>query len=275
MPTKTILTNHTNPRQSTWEDKLLGYIAPIMLFAAPLIPASIAYHNLTTVMGWQPLRALVPAAVIEALLLVAANTAGQRKRYNDSKRKIDPPASLFAPLGVGGFALAVVMFINVALEGVGVGLLSGAYAGMITNALLSLLSVAAAAMLALRAQDRERVRLIDANKTARRTARKEARIERQANAQKNASEQANERPQNTLNNRTNANEQANASEHTDPRHVALVRFYANNPGAPYSAAGVAVGMGKTWVHINVNKLIVAGQLQRRNGAGIRAIGGGA
>lgn len=133
---------------------LLSAIAP---WGAPLIPANLTFRHMTNTLGFDTLITYIAAFVIEVLGLSAVSTilafwAYNRKRMAEHKK---------APVNVavGSFIayLLIILSVNVALDAAKIfenpALLSWTIVG--ANAMLSLLSVPAAVIMAVRVQHKE------------------------------------------------------------------------------------------------------------------------
>ena len=134
---------------------------------APLIPAYLVYSNMTQRLGYPWLFGLVGAAAVEFLGLSAVHTAVTFWQWNDT-HKLERAPFCFA-FGAGAFYVVIVLTVNAALDiwrdvdGVKI----------LAHALLSLLSVDAAVIIAIRAQHARRLNERD-------EARQERKAERQA-----------------------------------------------------------------------------------------------
>ncbi|HNZ13262.1 MAG TPA: hypothetical protein PKL11_06355 [Anaerolineaceae bacterium] len=155
------------------EATLIDNVAATIPWMAPIIPAWFAYENMTVVLGMPQAISLVGAAVIEFLGLATVSTTFKLWQYNDSKRKTDQVAPVQIAIGTTIFYLLIVLTVNVILD-------SSPITSRIAKALLSLLSVAGAVVLAIRAQHSRRLESIELERQERRELRQEIRRERLA-----------------------------------------------------------------------------------------------
>lgn len=145
------------------ESTFIDTIAAVTPWLAPLIPAYLVYHNMTERLDYPALFGLIGAAAVEFLGLSAVHTAVTFWQWNDN-HKLERAPFWFA-FGAGLFYVVIVLTVNAALD------IWRDVAGVkiLAHALLSLLSVDAAVIIAIRAQHARRL-----------TERDEARQERQA-----------------------------------------------------------------------------------------------
>ena len=147
------------------EAAFIDAIAAVTPWLAPLIPAYLVYTNMTQRLGYPPIVGLVGAAAVEFLGLSAVHTAVTFWQWNDA-HKIERAPFWFA-FGAGLFYVVIVLTVNAALdiwrgnEGVKI----------LAHGLLSLLSVDAAIIIAIRAQHARRLNERDEAKKERREAR--------------------------------------------------------------------------------------------------------
>jgi len=155
----------------TFERVVIEAVSAFAPWLAPLIPAYLVYSNMIGILMLPEWVALVGAITVECLGLASVNTAVMFWRYNDSKRQIDQSAPMWVALAVGGFYIVVVLTINAILQiwpdNLGVIVLS--------DALLSLLSVDAGVILAIRSQHARRLDQIAKDKEEQREHRRELR----------------------------------------------------------------------------------------------------
>ena len=148
------------------ERVLIDNIAATTPWLAPLIPAYLVYHNMAGRLGfWHPL-AMAGAVAVEFLGLGAVHTALEFWTYNDAKRQSDNAAPFWVALGAGLFYVVIVLTVNAVLD-----LVHTPAVDVLAKALLSLLSVDAALIIALRAQHRRRLAEIAAEKAGRKVER--------------------------------------------------------------------------------------------------------
>ncbi len=133
------------------ESTFIDTIAAVTPWLAPLIPAYLVYSNMTQRLDYPPFFGLIGAAAVEFLGLSAIHTAVTFWQWNDN-HKSDTAPFWFA-FGAGLFYVVIVLTVNAALdiwrgsEGVKI----------LAHALLSLLSVDAAMIIAIRAQHARRL----------------------------------------------------------------------------------------------------------------------
>jgi hypothetical protein len=129
-----------------FEALAIDTIAAITPWLAPLIPAYLVYHNMLERLAYTELFALIGATAVEFLGLSAVHTAVTFWQWNDNHKSERAP--FWFALGAGLFYVVIVLTVNAALdiwrdvEGVKI----------LAHALLSLLSVDAAVIIAIRAQ---------------------------------------------------------------------------------------------------------------------------
>jgi hypothetical protein len=147
------------------EENLINNVARVTPWLAPLIPASFAFNNAKSALGASNMMAYVIAAAIEFLGLGVVHTAFTLWEYNQTKREKDPVAPTWIMVLMGVFYLTVVILVNILLD-----LADVAYIDVAAKATLSLISIPAAFVLAIRAQHRHRLNVIDADKVKRQEA---------------------------------------------------------------------------------------------------------
>lgn len=149
------------------ESSLIDLIAAVTPWLAPLIPAYLVYHNMAERLNYSQPFALIGAAAVEFLGLSAVHTAVTFWKWNDNRKSDRAP--MWAAVCAGAFYVVIVLTVNAALDiwkdepGVRIA----------AHALLSLLSVDAALIIAMRASHARMVR-DDADERERR------RLERQS-----------------------------------------------------------------------------------------------
>lgn len=140
------------------EGTLLDNVAATTPWLAPLLPASIAYANMRAYLGFDVWLAFVGALVIEFLGLAAVHTSFQLWQYNETKNQSEEAAPFYWAVGAVVIYLGIVVLVNVILEAANVmAWTSAAVASIAAKALLSLLSIVAAFVLALRSQHARRL----------------------------------------------------------------------------------------------------------------------
>lgn len=127
------------------ERVILDLVSATTPWLAPIIPAYMAYDNMQVVLGFPAGLALIGGLVVEFLGLAAIHTTVQFWRWNDAKQPFRAPVGVAAI--TGAFYLTVIITVNVILDAGRVPAVEIA-----AKALLSLISVAAGVVVALRAQ---------------------------------------------------------------------------------------------------------------------------
>lgn len=150
------------------EAAFIDTVAAVTPWLAPLIPAYLVYHNMTERLGYPPIFGLVGAAAVEFLGLSAVHTAVTFYQWNDSHKAERAP--FWFAFGAGLFYVVIVLTVNAALDiwrdSDGVKILA--------HGLLSLLSVDAAVIIAIRAQHARRLNERDEARQERKAARRDA-----------------------------------------------------------------------------------------------------
>jgi hypothetical protein len=133
------------------EAGFIDTVAAVTPWLAPLIPAYLVYHNMTTRLGYPPIFGLIGAAAVEFLGLSAVHTAVTFWTWNDDHTKERAP--FWFAFGAGLFYVFIVLTVNAALD------IAQDSQGVkiFAHALLSLLSVDAAIIIAIRAQHARRL----------------------------------------------------------------------------------------------------------------------
>jgi hypothetical protein len=150
------------------DTSLVDNIASTTPWLAPVIPAYLAYHNTTTVMGFPAWVAFIGAVVVECLGLATVTTSFQFWDWNDKKRQVDQSAPFWIALTTAAFYLAIVLTVNVLLDG-------APLLHRIAKLLLSVLGVVGAITLAIRSQHSRRLAAVEDEKAAKRQERQEKR----------------------------------------------------------------------------------------------------
>lgn len=132
------------------ETVLIDNVAATTPWLAPLVPAYMVHDSMSSRLGFPLWMAWAGAIVVEFLGLAAVSTAFQFWDWNDSRKKLDQAAPVWLAAATAGFYMAVVLTVNVMLD-------QAILLHRIAKALLSLLSVVAAVILALRAQHARRI----------------------------------------------------------------------------------------------------------------------
>lgn len=150
------------------EAMFIDTIAAVTPWLAPLIPAYLVYHNMTERLGYPFLFGLIGAAAVEFLGLSAVHTAVTFWQWNDNHKSERAP--FWFAFGAGLFYVVIVLTVNAALDiwrdNDGVKILA--------HGLLSLLSVDAAVIIAIRAQHARRLTERDEARQERKAARQSA-----------------------------------------------------------------------------------------------------
>ena len=154
---------------NAFERTLVDNVAATVPWLAPISPAYMAFHNVTTIFGWDPWVAWTIALAVEGLGLAVTSTAFHLWDWNDTKKDKDRSAPLWVAITTVVFYLIVVITVNVILDS------QATAPERIAKALLSLLSVVAAVTLALRSQHARRVEERNLELEERRAERKEER----------------------------------------------------------------------------------------------------
>lgn len=147
------------------EATLIDNLAATVPWLAPVLPAYMVYHSLSTVMNFPVQIAWIGAAVVEFLGLSTVATTFQFWDWNDSRRKTDQGAPVWIAAATAAFYLIVVILVNVVLD-------TAPAVQRFAKALLSTLSVIAAITLAIRSQHARRLEEIDRIKAEKRAERR-------------------------------------------------------------------------------------------------------
>ncbi len=154
----------------TFERVVIDNLSAFTPWLAPLIPASMAYHNMIVRLDFSPVVSLLGAIAVEFLGLSAVSTALEFWKYNEDKRKTDNSAPFVVALLTGVFYVVIILTVNAMLD-----LTQTLEVKVAAKAMLSLLSVVAAVIIALRSQHRRRQKEISDEKAQRKTDRQKAR----------------------------------------------------------------------------------------------------
>jgi len=153
----------------TFERVVIDNLSAFTPWLAPLIPASMAYRNMITRLDFSPLVSLFAAAAVEFLGLTTISTTLEFWKYNQDKRKSDNSAPFVVALLTGVFYVVIILTVNAMLE-----LNQSLEVKVAAKAMLSLLSVVAAVIIALRSQHRRRLKEIADEKAQRRAERQKS-----------------------------------------------------------------------------------------------------
>ena len=154
---------------NAFERTLVDNVAATVPWLAPISPAYMAFHNVTTIFGWDIWVAWTIALAVEGLGLAVTSTAFHLWDWNDKKKDKDQAAPFWIAITTVIFYLSVVITVNVILD------IHASLTERTAKALLSLLSVVAAVTLALRSQHARRIEEKSDELEERRAERKEER----------------------------------------------------------------------------------------------------
>lgn len=152
-----------------FEFALVDNLAATAPWLAPVIPAYLAWRNMTTVLEFPAWVAMIGAIVVETLGLSTVHTVFSLWDYNDARRKSDQRAPVWIAIITAGMYITIVLVVNVLLEG-------RPAVEMVAQALLSLLSVVAAITLAVRANHARRLADIRSEREERKAERMAAHV---------------------------------------------------------------------------------------------------
>jgi len=229
-------------------------VARVAPWASPLPTAYLTARATMEHLGWNDALGLVAGLIIESLGLAATATALMLWEYNRGKRKSDPVAP-FALAGVlVGVYFASVLALTVVLD-------TAPVLAMYAPLIFPVLSLAGVTVLALRADHRRRLEMIEAGRSRRRSG------GRSGNGQVAGQGGAVDRSVAGSLERANRQRRLNREEALD----GLVAFFAENPTASHRVAGIAIGRSKSWVTGAIGDLEKAGRVER-NGDGVEVVG---
>ena len=150
------------------EAMFIDTVAAVTPWLAPLIPAYLVYHNMTQRLGYPPIFGLIGAAAVEFLGLSAVHTAVTFWQWNDNHKTERAP--FWFAFAAGLFYVVIVLTVNAALD-----IWQGSDGvKILAHGLLSLLSVDAAVIIAIRAQHARRLTERDEARQERKRARQDA-----------------------------------------------------------------------------------------------------
>ena len=150
-----------------FEHTAIDLVSAVTPWLAPVIPAAIAFKHMRDPLMFPWWLAFIGAVVIEFLGLSAIHTAVQFWTWNQRKRKSDASAPVAMPVAIGVFYLILVLSVNVILAE-----WDWKYVTAVT--LLSLVSVPAGIVIAIRAQHAAYVEQLAEEKQEQRQARRQA-----------------------------------------------------------------------------------------------------
>jgi len=152
------------------EAVMVDNLAATTPWLTPIIPAYLVWRSLIYKLDFSPGIALISAAIVEFLGLAAVHTTFSLWDYNDTRRKSDQRAPVFVAAAASLFYLAVVLVVNLVLDG-------DDWREMLALFLLSTLTAVAAVILAIRAQHARRLAEIERDKAERSERRKRKPVE--------------------------------------------------------------------------------------------------
>ena len=133
------------------EANVIDTVSAVTPWLAPLIPAYLMYTNMTVHLGYPWWIGMMGAAAVEFLGLSTVYTAVTFWQWNDSHKSEKAP--LWVAVASGAFYVAIILTVNAMLEIFDY----SKDVKILSHALLSLLSVDAAIVIALRAQHARRL----------------------------------------------------------------------------------------------------------------------
>jgi len=151
------------------ESLLVDNLSATAPWAAPLIPAYMAFDSMIRVLSFPLWVSIAGAVTVEVVGLSAVSTCFQFWDYNDSKKTSEQRAPMLLALGTAIFYLAIVLTVIVLLD-------NSPMLHKAAKALLSTLSVCAAVILALRAGHARRLQGIDDLRIERKAQRQERHV---------------------------------------------------------------------------------------------------
>jgi len=149
---------------------VIDAVADVAPWLAPSIPAYLVYQNTSDKLGIPFPFNLFAAIAVETLGLASVHTALEFWRWNGEKRKSDNTAPFVVAVAATMFYMVVVLTVNAVLD-----YTVTLYAQIFAKALLSLLSLDAALIVALRAGHARRMSDIEDDKRERKAERQGAR----------------------------------------------------------------------------------------------------
>jgi len=139
------------------EQSMVNFFSAVGPWLAPLAPAYSSWHHMTTAMGFPNWVSWAIAAVVEILGLSAVSTVISFWSYNRRKMADYKKAPVWVALVSFIFYLAIILIVNVLLDLAKINSMGWdvEYVKVAANGFLSLLSVPAAIILAVRTQHHE------------------------------------------------------------------------------------------------------------------------
>lgn len=231
-------------------DVLAGF-AP---WIASAIPAYLAWTNMTNVLQFSPLMALIGAAAVEVLSLSAINTLYALWDYNSTRRDNDASAPIW-PVVISAIAYAsVILTVNVILD-------AGAPTVKLAKLLLSTLSIWGSVIIAVRAthtrrldeQAQRRQQQLDNLAKAREAKRAMAHGVAATHEQP---VQPDKKPV------AQESQPAQPEQQQIDTRARLLSYYRSNPSASAAAAGRELGISRQRVSTLLNALEQEGVIHR-------------
>jgi len=137
------------------ETSLVNLLSAIGPWLAPLAPAAMSYTHMIASLKFPVWIAMSVAVVVETLGLSAVSTIIAFWSYNRRRVAQYKKAPVALALSAGIFYLVTVLSINVAMDATRLFELNPAWAEILSRALLTLLTIPAALILAIRTQHKE------------------------------------------------------------------------------------------------------------------------
>jgi len=160
----------------TWlnylDGALVQIVAQIAPWLAPLPTAWLVFDRTQRHLGWPWWVALIAGLTLEALGVAILATTLEQYSYNRSKRKSDPIAPLWIPLLLVGLYFIAAELLTVALD------IAPGLVAPLAPAVFPVLSVAAFAILAVRADHQQRLTEIEQGKADAKAGRERRKRER-------------------------------------------------------------------------------------------------
>jgi len=146
----------------TWlnylDGALVQIVAQVAPWLAPLPTAWLVYDRTQQHLGWPWWVALLAGLTLEALGVAILATTLEQYSYNRGKRKSDPKAPLWIPLLLVGLYFVAAELLTVALD------IAPGWVAPLAPAVFPVLSVAAFAVLGVRADHQQRLTEIEQGK---------------------------------------------------------------------------------------------------------------
>ncbi len=152
---------------------VVGWIAGVTPWLAPVIPAFLVFRNMSTKLDYPEPVALIGAVAVEFIGLAAVHTAVTFHHWNDEHKQNQEPFLL--AIVAGAFYVAIILTVNAALDIWNTNPDEIKNVRIVAHALLSLLSVDAALIIAMRARHKRLLVERDDEKAERKAKRDETR----------------------------------------------------------------------------------------------------